>query len=161
MKTGLAPIYDSHTKILILGSAPSEISLARQQYYANPGNQFWKIVFSILEPSIPEEYGARIALLKQHNVGLWDVYRKFDRDGSMDTNFSAVIPNDFSAVLSEAPIELIIANGKKAYHEALKISQFDELTILPALSTSGANNGRAKERMISWYEALQSKNNLT
>lgn len=38
MNLGLPPFYDEQTKVLIIGSAPSEQSLRAQQYYANKGN---------------------------------------------------------------------------------------------------------------------------
>jgi hypothetical protein len=37
-KSGLPPVIDENTKILILGTLPSDMSLAARQYYANPGN---------------------------------------------------------------------------------------------------------------------------
>ncbi|UNM90343.1 uracil-DNA glycosylase family protein [Vagococcus sp. CY52-2] len=46
MQRGLDPIFNEDTSILILGSAPSEMSLKKQQYYGNNGNQFWKIMFA-------------------------------------------------------------------------------------------------------------------
>ena len=39
-KSGLPPVIDENTKILILGTLPSDMSLAAEQYYANPGNDF-------------------------------------------------------------------------------------------------------------------------
>ena len=35
---------DGNTEILILGTLPSDMSLAAEQYYANPCNDFWKLV---------------------------------------------------------------------------------------------------------------------
>ncbi|MEG0293772.1 DNA-deoxyinosine glycosylase [Enterococcus sp.] len=155
LNQGFLPIYDQQTQILILGTAPSVISLKKQQYYANPGNQFWKIIFMNLAVDDPIDYQKRIEILKEHRIGLWDVYKKFERQGSLDTNFSTIIPNDFRPILNEAPIHLIIANGKLAYKEALKNPTLNHLPIIPVLSTSGANNGLAKERLISWREAFE------
>ena len=41
---GLPPIVSDNTRLLVLGSFPSNASLARQQYYAHPQNHFWKIL---------------------------------------------------------------------------------------------------------------------
>jgi len=49
--TGLPPIVSSNTRLLVLGSFPSATSLARQQYYAHPQNQFWKILQAIFPSS--------------------------------------------------------------------------------------------------------------
>lgn len=40
----LDPIYDANSKVLILGSFPSVKSRELKFYYANPQNQFWKIM---------------------------------------------------------------------------------------------------------------------
>src|SRR5579862_986741 len=47
-KFGLAPVIDSKTEILILGTLPSDVSLAKGQYYANPNNDFWKLMGAVL-----------------------------------------------------------------------------------------------------------------
>lgn len=155
MKNGLDAIYDESTKILILGSAPSVKSLELQQYYANKGNQFWKIISECLNTTDPLDYEKRLELLIQNKIGLWDIYSQFDRTGSLDSNFRQTKLNDFDALLSTTSIELVIANGNKAYQEVVKSTIFEHYTVIKCLSTSGANNGKAQERKTEWKKAIQ------
>lgn len=46
---GLDPIVFEDSKILIVGSMPSAISLKEQMYYANKNNRFWKILKEIFQ----------------------------------------------------------------------------------------------------------------
>ena len=43
-KRGFSPVLDENTEIMVLGSLPSDESILKQQYYANPGNDFWKLL---------------------------------------------------------------------------------------------------------------------
>ena len=70
MKYGLAPIEDSDAEILILGSLPGEQSLALGQYYGNPKNHFWRLVFCLIGETLPDDYAARCDALKRHNPSL-------------------------------------------------------------------------------------------
>lgn len=155
MKTGFEAIYDKNTKILILGSAPSVKSLELQQYYANKGNQFWKIIAECLCTSDPIDYEKRLQLLTQNHIGLWDVYSHFNRIGSLDSDFKQIKLNNFDSLFPTTSIKLIIANGDKAYQEIVKSALFEHYMVIKCLSTSGANNGKAQERKIEWKEALQ------
>jgi hypoxanthine-DNA glycosylase len=157
MEQGLAPVYDQQTEILILGSAPSQISLKIQEYYGNKGNQFWKTVFQALDVPDPVNYQERLQLLKVNKIGIWDVYHSFERKGSMDHHFSSSTLNNFQEILTQAPIKKIIANGKKAFEEIQQNQLFETLEVIPCLSTSGANNARMKERQLQWNAALISK----
>jgi hypoxanthine-DNA glycosylase len=51
-KSGLPPAVDENTELLILGTLPSDMSLAEGQYYANPGNDFWKLIGAALNQSL-------------------------------------------------------------------------------------------------------------
>ncbi|MGY3748804.1 DNA-deoxyinosine glycosylase [Vagococcus acidifermentans] len=154
MQKGFDPVYDGQTRILILGSAPSIVSLRKNQYYGNAGNYFWRIIFDCLKLPVPEDYQERLVQLKAHHIGLWDVYGYFNRTGSADTNFKETRLNDFSSLLAAAPIERVIANGKKAYHEVMASGIFSDYEVVQCLSTSGANNSRMADRKIDWQQAL-------
>ena len=74
MKKGLAPIINKQTEVVILGSLPSDESIALQQYYAHPGNDFWKLMSDVVGKDIYNaDYATRIKVLKQKRIGLWDI----------------------------------------------------------------------------------------
>lgn len=154
MQTGLAPIYNENTEILILGSAPSVKSLEKQQYYGNKGNRFWQVIFTALQVDDPESYEKRLQLLLDHHIGLWDIYQNFERAGSMDHHFTKYELNDFHTVLESSAIKTVIANGKTAYNEIIKHQLFSKQTIYQCLSTSGANNSRLEQRQKNWQQVL-------
>ena len=64
---GLDPIVFEDSKILIVGSMPSAISLKEQMYYANKNNRFWKILKEIFQTE------DKIELLKVSHIALWDI----------------------------------------------------------------------------------------
>ena len=67
------PVVNQATRILILGSHPGVPSLRKQQYYGNPGNAFWRVVFNALEIPDPVDYQERLETLQAHGIGLWVV----------------------------------------------------------------------------------------
>ena len=74
---GLPPIASASTRLLVLGSFPGAASLARQQYYAHPQNQFWRILQAIW-PASPQDistfsYEKRSEWLLARGLGVWDV----------------------------------------------------------------------------------------
>ena len=152
---GFQPVVNKQTRILILGSHPGVPSLRKQQYYGNPGNAFWRVVFNALQVDDPMDYLERLETLLAHSIGVWDVYATAEREGSLDSKIKSNTLNDFEQVLELANIQLIIANGKTAYQEVLKHPIFQPYEVISALSTSGLNNGRERERMEQWTKAIR------
>ncbi|MBW6469818.1 MAG: DNA-deoxyinosine glycosylase [Methanosarcinaceae archaeon] len=150
-KKGLAPIIDTNTRILILGSLPSDESIRKQQYYGNPGNDFWKLISEVIGKDIATlDYGAKIQKLKEHGIGLWDVLSTSEREGSLDSNIMNEEINDFSYLKNDAPnLWLVCFNGKKAgkYEDALRKHGI-ETKVLP--SSSGANRRYSEKRIVEW-----------
>jgi hypoxanthine-DNA glycosylase len=109
-------VTDRHTRLLILGSLPGEVSLARAQYYGHPQNQFWRLMGRVLGAEMPpEDYVGRLAILQRASVGLWDVVRVARRAGSLDAAIRDHEPNplaDFAATLPA--LRAIAFNGGTA-----------------------------------------------
>lgn len=152
---GFDPGVNENTRVLILGSHPGVKSLAKRQYYANPDNGFWCIVFNALGVEDPVTYSERLDTLLSYGVGLWNVYDTVERKGSLDSNIKRKTLNDFERILTSRNIQLIIASGKTPYLEIQKHPIFQNNEIMCLLSTSGLNNGRDQERMAQWQQAIK------
>ena|ERR1017187_7607537 len=154
-KSGLPPVVDENTEILILGTLPSDKSLAAGQYYANPSNDFWKLVGAALSQSFDDlSYENKLGLLKANRVGLWDAFHACFRPGSMDKDMTERQPNDFTVLKSIAPsIRLICFNGTGAAEpEELLTPLGYETCLLP--SSSGANRRDQAGRLNCWKAAI-------
>jgi len=115
-KASFAPVTDSHTRLLILGSLPGEVSLARAQYYGHPQNQFWRLMVRVLSAELPsEDYESRLATLRRAGVGLWDVVRVARRVGSLDAAIRDHEPNPLAEFAATLPaLRAIAFNGGAA-----------------------------------------------
>lgn len=122
-KRCFAPVVDEHTRLLILGSLPSEKSLALGQYYGNPQNRFWALMSEVISVElVPLGYEIRLQTLLQHGVGLWDVVAEAQRPGSLDSSIRNRDDNDLPALLARFPgIVAIAFNGGTAQALGLKI----------------------------------------
>ena len=114
---GFPPIADLHARVLILGSLPGQVSLQRQQYYAQPQNAFWKIMGHLFDAGPEWPYAERAQRLIQNGVALWDVCASAQRPGSLDAAIvhSSVVPNELATFIESHPdVGLIGFNGGKA-----------------------------------------------
>ena len=114
--TGLPPVVDGGTRVLVLGSMPGELSLHLQQYYAHPRNVFWRIMSEVVGFDA-REYEQRLAALRAAGIGLWDVLRTCDRAGSLDAAIveDSMEPNDFETLFARYPgVARVFFNGGKA-----------------------------------------------
>ncbi len=84
-RRGLPPLLAPDARVLILGSFPSEASLAARQYYAHPRNHFWHVLSALLnEPLVQMSYPARTARVRLHGIAIWDTIVACEREGSLD-----------------------------------------------------------------------------
>ena len=70
------PIADKHSRVLVLGTMPGAMSLAKRQYYGHPRNAFWPIMARLCDRELPEDYALRKAMLLDAGIALWDVLRR-------------------------------------------------------------------------------------
>lgn len=99
--SGLPPVIDRRARVLILGSFPSAASLAAQQYYAHPRNQFWRMLGAVIgQPLKDMPYAARLAAAQAAGIAIWDIYASCERAGSLDSAIRNSVANDFAALKS-------------------------------------------------------------
>lgn len=149
----IPPVFDSHSRILILGSFPSVKSREAHFFYHHPQNRFWKLLAAVFDASLPSSIEEKKALLQNHRIALWDVIASCEIDGSSDSSIRNVVPNDLSGILNEAPIEKIICNGTASYH--LYRKHLEQTTGIPAVklpSTSPANAAYSLERLVNLWK---------
>lgn len=142
---------------MILGSFPSEASLAARQYYAHRQNQFWKILGAILgEPLVAMDYAAKQAVVIRAGIAIWDVYAACERAGSLDSAIRNGEPNDFARLTKSAPaLRRVLFNGQTPGRFAPVLAALGlETRIMP--STSPANAGWSFERKLAaWREGYR------
>lgn len=143
------PVYDEHSKILILGSLPSVKSREAGFYYGHPQNRFWKVLAALLDCPVPETMEEKKRMLLTHRVAVWDVIESCDIIGSSDSSIKNVVPADIGKLLEKANIGRIFANGKKAeslYQKYIFPKTKVPVTALP--STSPANAACSLEKLV-------------
>ncbi|WP_426104133.1 DNA-deoxyinosine glycosylase [Massilia sp. TSP1-1-2] len=153
--TGLAPVIDAHTRILILGSFPGAASLAAGQYYAHPRNALWPILAALTgEPLAALPYAERLARLLKHGVGLWDVLGACERQGSLDARIRHPAANDFTRLRALCPQLAVVGfNGQTSGKFAPQFAAAGYRTlILP--STSPALAAMSFEQKLERWQQL-------
>ncbi|HWH16924.1 MAG TPA: DNA-deoxyinosine glycosylase [Allosphingosinicella sp.] len=113
LKHSFPPVVDQRTRLLVLGSLPGEESLARRQYYANPRNQFWRLMSEVIGVElVPLGYEARLEALLEAGVGLWDSVGSALREGSLDAAIRGHSANPLRALAASLPdLRAVAFNG--------------------------------------------------
>jgi hypoxanthine-DNA glycosylase len=116
-KHAFPAIVDSRTRVAVVGSLPGERSLAAQQYYAHPQNQFWQLIGEVIEKDLtPLDYHARLTALLDARIGLWDVVATARRTGSTDAAIRDHQARDLTAFIRDLPsLRAIGFNGGTAH----------------------------------------------
>lgn len=163
-RSSLPAVSRPDARILILGSMPGALSLQEQQYYAQPRNAFWQIMGQLFGAGREEPYEARLTILKDQRIALWDVLASCYRPGSLDADIRTgdAVANDFGAFYSAHPdIVQVFFNGVTAnrFYERLVVpvlaGRTNELRYERLPSSSPANAAmRLAEKVRVWRGAL-------
>jgi hypoxanthine-DNA glycosylase len=144
---------DSNTKILILGTMPGIASLTKQEYYANPRNHFWRIMYTLFDTlPVSDSFEEKIQLLQKNKIGLWDVLENCERKGSLDIHIKNHKENDFEMLFKQYPtIHTIVFNGKESHKYFIKkFGQIEGITYYVMPSTSPANTMSFENKLKIW-----------
>lgn len=151
----IPPVFDSSSRILILGSFPSVKSREAGFYYGHPRNRFWPLMeelFSIRFPDIP----AKKAFLLDAHIALSDVIQACRIKGSADATITDAVPSDLDQILSSSQVSKVFLNGGKAAELFSRFQSVPEgvsVTRLP--STSPANAAWSFSRLVSAWQAVK------
>lgn len=153
--SGLAPVVLVDTRLVVLGSFPGAASLAAQQYYGHPRNQFWAILSALWNVDLKSVgYAARLDVLRGHRVGLWDVYAACRREGSLDSAIRDAQANDLGELLVRAPALRAVAHNGGESARAMQRSAALGVAVARLPSTSPANAGWSFERKLAAWRAV-------
>ena len=151
----IKPVYDKNSKILILGSFPSQKSREEMFFYGHKQNRFWKVTAAVFGSRVPQTVEEKREFLISHNIAVWDVIASCNIVGSADSSIKNAVPNDLSEILSVADIKKIFVNGKTAekyYNLYIKEKIGREAVVLP--STSPANAAWSIDRLIEAWKII-------
>ena len=151
------PVFNTDSRILILGSFPSVKSRENNFYYGHKQNRFWKLLAKLCEEETPQTVEEKTAMLLRHHIAIWDVIQSCDIKGSSDSSIKNVTPTDLKQILDHCQIRQIYANGNKAGALYKKYQQpLTERDILVLPSTSPANAAWSLDRLYEkWSEILR------
>ncbi len=158
--SGFAPLANDDALVLVLGSLPSQRSIAANEYYAHPQNAFWRIMEALVGAS--GDYVSRCSALQRGKIALWDVLASSIRPGSLDADIqmSTAEVNDFVHFLAaHTAIERICFNGQKAakiFSDRVSQDIIDhriQLITLPSTSPAHAAM-RFDEKLELWRNGI-------
>lgn len=147
----IQPVFDSRSRVLLLGTMPSPASREQGFYYGHPQNRFWRVLAAIFDEPAPRAIEEKRDMLLRHHIALWDVLASCEIEGASDASIRAAQPNDLARIFDAADIRAVFATGTKAgelYRKLIEPTLGAPCTTLP--STSPAN---AKMKLADLVDA--------
>ena len=148
----IQPVFDSRSRVLLLGTMPSPASREQGFYYGHPQNRFWRVLAAIFNEPAPRTTDEKRDMLLRHHVALWDVLASCEIEGASDASIRDAQPNDLARIFDVADIRAVFATGTKAgelYHKLVEPTLGVPCTTLP--STSPANAKMKLDNLADAY----------
>lgn len=158
IKRNFGPVFNSDSKILILGSFPSVKSREAAFFYGHPQNRFWPLLGKLLNTDIPFDVQEKKELLLDSHIALWDTIEECDIIGSSDSSIKNVIPVNIMKILNTADIREIYCNGNTSYNLFIKyLYPICGRTPVKLPSTSPANAAWTLDRLYDAWSEIKTK----
>ena len=150
------PLCGDNPRTFILGTFPSPISREKGEYYGNPRNQFWRLIFGVFDvPFDNPDYDMKKAVLFTNGIALCDVIAECEPDGALDSGIrNPVYRTEVPEYIDGMGISKVVFNGNNAYQFYRRgIGEIERRVLL---SSSPANVGmRFDEKLQLWREGLR------
>ena len=158
---GLAAVAGPGTRLLLLGSFPGAASLAAQQYYSHPRNQFWPLLSAIWQTDLTSLPPAeRQVSMQERGLGLWDVYASCRRQGSLDSAIREAVPNDLPGLARRLPRLQAIAHNGAESARAMRVTAALGLPVHRLPSSSPAHASWSFDRKLAAWRAVFQQHGL-
>ena len=147
------PVVRPDTRLLVLGSLPGAVSLAKNQYYGHPQNQFWRLMSAVIERELAAlDYDARLEALLDGHVGLWDTVAAATRKGSLDADIRLHAASDVAALAGTLPELRAVAfnGGTSARIGRAQLAGVGTLDLIDLPSSSPANTLAFEKKRDVW-----------
>ena len=159
-RRGLPPVLARDARVLVLGSFPSEASLAAKEYYAHPRNHFWPVMGALLgEPLVTLPYAERLVRVRARGVAIWDTIVACERPGSLDAAIRNAERGEIARVRRVArELRAVAFNGGTAARAAPAWRAAGYETLLlpstsPAYTLPLAAKVEAWRALLPWLES--------
>ena len=157
LKHCFPPVVRPDTRLLLLGSLPGVVSLAKRQYYGHPQNQFWRLIGAVIGRELaPLPYEARLEALLDARIGLWDTVAAATRKGSLDADIKLHAASDLAALVGTLPALRAVGfnGGTSARIGRKQLETVSHLALVDLPSSSPAYAMLSFERKLERWRAL-------
>lgn len=154
----IPPLYNAHSRVLILGSFPSVKSREAAFFYGHPQNRFWPLLAALTGYPVPSTVEEKKALILENGFALWDTIGSCEIIGSSDSSIKNAVPNDLTPILTGANIQAIYCNGTASWNLYQKyLYPVTGIVAGKLPSTSPANAAWNMDRLKAAWQVILEK----